>query len=561
MRLARNTIYSKRVALGWVTKFTRAMNLDLEVLDGHSLGADGVTDRLVAFMEFVADSADAKNDTGLALASTVATYASVWIDAHQLLPTPIDVTWLKPKVKEWKSGRTRNMTGAFGIIRKMQKAGITRDMIEQMYELDIWDSLCKGDPVLVVVVKAAGQLAFVMMLRRSEYTLVRGISEFNPHLRMTRSNIVWIGANGQPLLFDEEGNLDRDDLLALLHLVNDPETTLDDFHGRMDATVKTSKSDQTGEWSSHVHPIALRLACEGQVVIKAANYYLELELADPVLHHAARETTPLFRVPSSSQSATNRQLKVDLFDDVIIRLLHEVSKRRGEHRSISEIRRMYSLHSFRIGGVNHLRAAGVPREIRMILGRWRSDAIDTYSRTDVKQFLEYLKDQGISAPAFETLAEDLPYHEDAHGVAYGESYNVITEHDKSTPKLIPEITVYEATRELRSLTPTGNEGVEALNRRHSLTGRRVEMYFQAADGPPRRCPWTHRTGDLRPGQVVRHPMAGRDGARVLLDAGNVRAPHRGRRWLSLVTTYGWSSDEFSSPERGSNGSGLCLYRH
>jgi hypothetical protein len=102
----------------------------------------------------------------------------------------------------------------------------------------------------------------------------------------------------------------------------------------------------------------------------------------------------------------------------------------------------------------------------------------------VKQFLEYLKDQGISAPAFETLAEDLPYHEDAHGVAYGESYNVITEHDKSTPKLIPEITVYEATRELRSLTPTGNEGVEALNRRHSLTGRRVEMYFQAADGPP-----------------------------------------------------------------------------
>jgi hypothetical protein len=258
MRLARNTIYSKRVALGWVTKFTRAMNLDLEVLDGHSLGADGVTDRLVAFMEFVADSADAKNDTGLALASTVATYASVWIDAHQLLPTPIDVTWLKPKVKEWKSGRTRNMTGAFGIIRKMQKAGITRDMMEQMYELDIWDSLCKGDPVLVVVVKAAGQLAFVMMLRRSEYTLVRGISEFNPHLRMTRSNIVWIGANGQPLLFDEEGNLDRDDLLALLHLVNDPETTLDDFHGRMDATVKTSKSDQTGEWSSHVHPIALR---------------------------------------------------------------------------------------------------------------------------------------------------------------------------------------------------------------------------------------------------------------------------------------------------------------
>ena len=500
LRVARNTIYSKRVGLGWLTKFVTAMNLPTEVMDPHVIGVESVVDRILAGMEYVADCAGSKNETGLALAATVATYANVWVDAHQLLPTPIDLSWLKPRIKAWKAGRVRNMTGAFGIIKKLQKAGITRSMMEGMYEDDrVWVAACQGNFVLVIVVKAAAQLAFVMMLRRSEYTLVKGVTEFNPHLRMTRSNIVWIGADGRPLPVDEDGNLSLTDLIELCRLVYDPNTELSTFQGRMDATVKTSKSDQTGDWSSHIHPIALRLNREG-AVIKAANYFLEYEIAVPVLNLQEREETPLFVDPSRPRNPAHRgQLKVEVFNEVVIDLLFEVFKRRGDHRSKAEVRKMYSLHSFRIGGVNHLRAAGVPREIRMILGRWRSDAIDTYSRTDVQQFIEYLKDHGVSAKEFETLADDLPYHEGAHGVEYGKAYDVVTLNDSPLPKLVPEITTLEASHELRSLTPSNHQD-EPLSRAHSLVGRSVEMYFDCVNGPPVAVPGTVET--ITPGSML-----------------------------------------------------------
>ena len=481
LRIARNTIYAKRVALGWLSKFVAAMNLPTEIMDPHVMGADSVTDQLLAGMEYMADCVGAKNETGLALGATVATYAVVWIDAHQLLPTPIDLTWLKPKVKAWKEGRIRNMTGAFGIIKKLRKAGVTRSMMQGLYDLGLvtWLAACSGDAFLVIVVKAAGQLAFVMMLRRSEYTLVKGISEFNPMLRMTRSNAVWFDADGIEFKPDEDGNLRQEDFEELFRILNDPTTNPATFFGRMDMTVKTSKADQTGDWSSHVHPIALRLPSES-AVLKAANYYLEYELADPVLNLEERQETPLFRSRrGKTQTPSRGQLKVDVFNEAIIDLLHELFKIKGDHRSKAEIRKLYSLHSFRIGGVNHLRAAGVPREIRMILGRWRSDAIDVYSRTDISQFTEYLKDHGVSCDEFETLADDMPCHEDSFGTPYGRSFNVITENDKPLDKLVPEISAREAAVELNSLRQV-NANDEPLKRQHSLIGRAIESYFDSA---------------------------------------------------------------------------------
>ena len=186
-----------------------------------------------------------------------------------------------------------------------------------------------------------------------------------------------------------------------------------------------------------------------------------------------RTQEPMFRMPQGK----GKQLPTRIFDDVIIGLLLEMHKRRGEHKSLAQIRKLYSLHSFRIGGVNALRAAGVPREIRMILGRWRSDAIDVYSRTDIQQFAKYLRDQGISCREFETLAEDLPQHDEAQGSEFGTAYSVLTNEDSAIPKVTPDISAAEAKHEMSSLIEAAQYGVELPNRQHSLVGRKVELTF------------------------------------------------------------------------------------
>ena len=425
LRIARSTTSGKRTALGWVTKCSTALGLESEVIDPSVIGMDGAVDRMDVFLEWTADSMGYRNDSGLGLPASVATYANVYVDCHKLLPQPIDLSWLKPYIKDWKTGRTRIVTGGFGIIKKNQKCGFTRDHMEDMYESmdDYWAELCANDEQLVTVVKTAGQVAFQLMLRRSEYTLGKN-AEFIPTIHMTRSDFHWFkaqrGVDGKPMVdakgqvlfvafeVDAEGNLSAADF----------EEVLQTQEGRVLVTVKTSKCDMEGSWSANYHPLDIRKDAE-RVVIKAANYILDMERMDPILNMEERTQEPMFRMPQGK----GKQLPTRLFDDVIIGLLLEMHKRRGEHKSMAQIRKLYSLHSFRIGGVNALRAAGVPREIRMILGRWRSDAIDVYSRTDIQQFAKYLRDQGISCREFETLAEDLPQHDEAQRSEFGTAYS------------------------------------------------------------------------------------------------------------------------------------------
>ena len=469
-RLAANSVKGKRTALNWVTKFVDYTHISSQILDPLVLGYDECSVRLDAFCTFVSHMIDARNSTGLGLAATVATYANSWLDAHFMLPQPIDLHWLKPQIKDWKQGRTREMVGAFGIIIKNQKAGISRRMMADMFELDWKAAGHLRTDILVLVMKSAAQIAFVIMLRRSEYTLSPA-GEFNPKVHMTRSDWHWYRADGSKLEYDQQGKLSYQDLVALSNSLD----------GWLDIRVKTSKCDIHGNWAANPHPVPLRKSEDG-AVIQAANYALQVELADPVLRRDDRENTPMFRDPSKkAHPRTKGQITTKSFDEAIIGLLHGVLKRRGDHRSLAEVRRMYSLHSFRIGGVNYLAAMGVPREIRMILGRWKSDAIDVYSRADIELFKKYLSDQGIDHGEFETLAKDLPHHEGAEGVPYGKQVEVMTENGKAEAKVTPEITAGEAMVEMQALkllAQLTKPGDPASKRPHSLVGRKVEMLIE-----------------------------------------------------------------------------------
>ena len=57
---------------------------------------------------------------------------------------------------------------------------------------------------------------------------------------------------------------------------------------------------------------------------------------------------------------------------------------------MAEVRRIYSLHSFRVTATNLLMAAGAPPHLRKILGRWSSDSgMETYTREEIEKEDEY----------------------------------------------------------------------------------------------------------------------------------------------------------------------------
>ncbi len=61
-------------------------------------------------------------------------------------------------------------------------------------------------------------------------------------------------------------------------------------------------------------------------------------------------------------------------------------------KSEEEVRRIYSLHSFRVLATNLLLKAGAPRHVRMVLGRWTSDeGMGTYTREELDMMLEFMR--------------------------------------------------------------------------------------------------------------------------------------------------------------------------
>ena len=123
--------------------------------------------------------------------------------------------------------------------------------------------------------------------------------------------------------------------------------------------------------------------------ICGADWIARMEIEDPVVAREEREQTSLFRDPK-----TKNPIRTHIFDKVVMEIIYHDLKSRGAHISMAEVRRIYSLHSFRVTATNLLMAAGAPPHLRKILGRWSSDSgMETYTREEMEEMVHFMKQQ------------------------------------------------------------------------------------------------------------------------------------------------------------------------
>jgi hypothetical protein len=135
------------------------------------------------------------------------------------------------------------------------------------------------------------------------------------------------------------------------------------------------KNDQFLDRDFEDHPLQLN---EGPIC--ALRFMILMEIADPITSLAARRAVPMFVDPDTGLSLTKPALA-----SVFISLTHWVINHKYNLEiSISDVRKQWSLHSFRITGQNLLKEAGAPRWLIKQAGRWLSDAVFTYDRSSLE---------------------------------------------------------------------------------------------------------------------------------------------------------------------------------
>jgi len=138
----------------------------------------------------------------------------------------------------------------------------------------------------------------------------------------------------------------------------------------MECVIYTVNSKAKGEQSMIKVPI--RLPMQGRFLSPGMALWQLTRHVDPVPEDK-RNSTPLFRDPSTGKSLTVKQIREEL------RRLMNIIGRDGS---------MYGAHSLRIGGATALSFSGAPPHIIKTMGRWRSDAYLRYLR-DCKSDFNY----------------------------------------------------------------------------------------------------------------------------------------------------------------------------
>jgi len=436
-------------------------------------------DELDAILMFTQVRIGGKNPKlkGMGLASTVGKYTRTCLRLHH--HCGVDLSYLVPHVASWEKGMRSSFTSTFGVISKMKKGGFTKAMMKGILEQD-WAA--EGDPNRVLMLQTAAMVAFVGMFRRSEYTGSQ--DRFNPKTAMNRGSVEWFHL----------GNPDHEDHTPIQPWNEEAARGLKGSkQGYAKLTPGISKCDPEGEWQ--MYPILLRLTTDDSAIIRAGDYFLDYELAVPIFEQEEREATPLFTDPKTASTAHphGKQLGTVTFDKVIKRMLSLWFASQGQPMTDAQISRLYSLHSFRIGGLNALQAAGVPREIRLLLGRWKSAAMDGYTRQEVEMCLGYLASMDTDCKLYTPLSRDMPRHEGSEEVEVGDTFDVnvalkqpdqAPEEGEPLPKRLPLPSLEDLQRYFAMMRKRGRQSNRVLQRQHPLMGRQLEMSFWVQpDGP------------------------------------------------------------------------------
>lgn len=379
---AANTLSGWSTGLRWWGRFCEAIGLP-EVLDfpvGTVAGRHQVINLTLMFVEFVAQNSKGKGPMGAALPSTSTRYLIPVRAIHRDLG--VDLAFTAPMVKVWELGRAKALRRTDGLRVVAKKVGVTKAMMKDMWAED-WSGV--GNSHMVQIAQTALQFNFQMLYRRSELLLKTGTFDHNLHL--TRDHLKYYDVNWQRV-FPSVENLEQ----------------LRQRGGFMLSYSPVLKNDSTGSiWGNSPTPFRIRPAGSPFRFIDCIPYILALEILDPIPDAERRKRTPLF-----VDTATGTTLRVAKFDQVFIDVLRASYLRKGIIKSEAETRKIYSLHSIRIGGLNAYKKADAPVHVRKAFGRWTSRAVFGYDRDDWEELAGYVEAQDIDVDLLQAMDPDMP---------------------------------------------------------------------------------------------------------------------------------------------------------
>ena len=191
-------------------------------------------------------------------------------------------------------------------------------------------------------------------------------------------------------------------------------------------------------------------------------------------------------------------------------LKESLSRFHGQAWSVQQIKDSYSLHSFRIGATCALRSVGAPKAVRMMAGRWLSEAIDEYNREEVEEMLAYMRrQQSARCQLVNGQPEDMPEYPGARNLAVGEYFQV-EDHELPvmqtsghwsipTSPLVDEIQRLYDQKEMFQLLVDAQKGVTKAGVPVQRWVQATIVSFNPGDANPIRLQFTQRS---RPDELI-----------------------------------------------------------
>jgi len=273
------------------------------------------------------------------------------------------------------------------------------------------------------VLRAIPALAIAALFRASEVLRPAGTA-FNPLTHLTRGHITF-HADDQAWtpIAPTLANLTR--MLSVRRGV---------------AKVKVPKLKNDQFMDNGFEPIVLSFS-DTAAPFCTLSLLLEMEIDDAITSSSTRNRTPMFVDPD-----TGAQFTKTAFAHIFTKLISlALVQCRGIHMTDKEIRKLFSLHSFRITGANLLRAAGAPAWVIKRAGRWLSDCHLEYDRDDLLQMCDFrvamfstvttaphvaLPNAGTYPYPRETLHPSLPMPPPARSLSGPGTFSITTEQER-----------------------------------------------------------------------------------------------------------------------------------
>jgi len=366
---ADNTWSNRATAYGHWTRYCTAKGLKLQILWAMEGGREEMAEVKLVMQEFLTWlTLDVRGVLGPGRASsgTIEGYARHVVKLHDLVG--INISFVNNIITQFCKGRAKRLVDVWGPRIKAKKNGFVVPQFQDWEKIDWRPHLGRVNPARRrIVIRALYQSMFGCHWRRSDATIGAGL-EWRKFWSISRKNLRW---------FDLQAN---EIALTKKNLISLRETR----KGYAWVRSPPGKNDPTGEGATARFPSILPLQskswfCPGMAL-------LELEIDNPCAVED-REDTPLFMDPETGSAFLTKD-----FDTIIVYLIRAALCRfHNQDFSEEEVRKFFSLHSFRIGAENALRSTKAPKHVLMMAGRWLSEAFLEYGREEVDEMLGFMQ--------------------------------------------------------------------------------------------------------------------------------------------------------------------------